>query len=197
MCDSSLVTVAPPPILGAIYQGFTSIKWSRDPLPRHASINSGATHNFIDKWTIWSLGMGTHKLSQNWTLTNIDRTENQAGVITDYCNLCIWWGTRAVNMGIYVANLRQDWLIFGVPWFHAFNPSINWSTNLLEGHNVHIEMAGYQHWKRSTMATTVIPPPQSWQIFPYLCTINNIGRSSPKNICIAFPLHETRTTPLF
>jgi hypothetical protein len=41
-------------------------------------LDSGATHNFIDIRTVIRLGIGTQRLKQPRTITNVDRTTNQA-----------------------------------------------------------------------------------------------------------------------
>ena len=48
VCNSSLVAVVPPSISEAPYQCFTSIKWSRDPPPRHALAEGLPSLNRVD-----------------------------------------------------------------------------------------------------------------------------------------------------
>jgi hypothetical protein len=44
-------------------------------------LDSRATHNFIDIWTIIHLGIGTRRLKSPRTVTNVDGTSNRAGQI--------------------------------------------------------------------------------------------------------------------
>ena len=109
-----------------------------------ALLDSGATHNFIDKRAVKALGLGTKDLRQPLRVNDVDGTENQAGRITEFCNLRLKQGDRTSKQGYYVANLGRDRIILGHPWFRSFNPSINWETNQLEGDDVDIETAGYR-----------------------------------------------------
>jgi hypothetical protein len=108
-----------------------------------ALLDSGATHNFIDPRTITSLGLGTCSLPRPLQVNNVDGTTNREGNITKFCNLWIRQGGKVVKLGFYIANLGSDRIILGHPWFKSFNPSIDWSTNCLEGDDVIIETAGF------------------------------------------------------
>ena len=66
------------------------------------------------------------------------------GSITEYCNLWLQQGSRIIKQGFYIANLGNDRIILGHPWFHTFNPTINWEKNQLQGDDIEIETAGYQ-----------------------------------------------------
>ena len=71
-------------------------------------LNSGATHNFINKWAITKLGLGTRNLQRQLQVNNVDGTLNCEGNITQYCNLWVLQGQQMVKMGFYVANLGRD-----------------------------------------------------------------------------------------
>ena len=73
-----------------------------------ALLDCGATHNFIDSCTIKALAMGTNQLKQPLIVHNVDRTVNQGGTITHYCNLWVRRGTQVEKLGFYVANLGWD-----------------------------------------------------------------------------------------
>jgi hypothetical protein len=70
-----------------------------------ALLDSGATHNFINKRAVSSLGLGTRSLPHPLQVNNIDGTINSEGSITQYCNLWIRQGTKTVKLGFYITNL--------------------------------------------------------------------------------------------
>jgi hypothetical protein len=52
-------------------------------------LDSGATHNFINKHAFTSLGLGTRPLPHPLQVNNVDSTINSKGSITQYGNLWI------------------------------------------------------------------------------------------------------------
>jgi hypothetical protein len=124
-----------------------------------ALLDSGATHNFIDKRAVTSLGLGTQTLPHPLQVNNVDGTINSEGSITQFCNLWIRQGTKDVKLGFYIANLGSNRIILGHPWFKSFNPSINWSSNQLEGEDITLETAGYRAKTKPHAATIHFTPP--------------------------------------
>ena len=90
-----------------------------------ALLDSGATHNFIDTQAVKNLGLGTRILTHPHIVHNMDRTINQAGTITQYCNLWIRQGERRSKLGFFIASLGHDRIILRHPWFKAHNPTID------------------------------------------------------------------------
>ena len=83
----------------------------------------------------------------------MDGTENQEGAITQYCNLWLKQGQNTNRSRFFVANLGHDRVIFGYPWFKAFNPTFDWTTNTLLGEPIIAKTAGFQTKKRQTIRT--------------------------------------------
>jgi hypothetical protein len=123
-------------------------------------LDSGATHNFIDKNTLDSLGLGTRQLSQTLQVNNVDGTTNQGGNITRFCNLWLTQGDRTFKLGFYVADLGKDRIILGHPWFKSFNPHIDWAMNQLIGPDVVVQTAGYRTKQRLSLRSITIKPPE-------------------------------------
>ena len=73
-----------------------------------ALLNSGATENFLNPWTIEHLQISIQKFSEPQIIYNIDGTLNKAGSITHWAQLHVTFGkvTKAVNF--YIIDLGQD-----------------------------------------------------------------------------------------
>lgn len=125
-------------------------------------LNSGATYNCIDKRTIKSLGLGVWSLMKPQQVHNVDRTKNQEGTITQYCNLWVWWGWKNEKFMFFVTNLGKACLILGHLWFKQLNPTIDWTTNTLQGDNVYIETTGHQTKKNLNHH----PESNHWPFYP-------------------------------
>ena len=96
-------------------------------------LDSRATHNFIDMQTVQRLGIGTRKLDTPREVTNMDGTKNQGGNIYRYTNLELSYQGKTETLEYYITNLGKDRIIFGLPWFQAFEPNISWKEGRLDG----------------------------------------------------------------
>jgi Retroviral aspartyl protease len=91
-----------------------------------ALIDSGAMENFIDYQMAVRWRLNTKELWHPWKVYNMDGTENQGGIISKSCVLCIQQGEQQIAQRFYVTNLGQDCVILGYPWLREFNPNIDW-----------------------------------------------------------------------
>jgi hypothetical protein len=81
-----------------------------------ALVDSGATENFIDYRTAVQWRLNTKDLWHPRKVYNVDGTENQGGIISKSCVLCVRRGEQQVAQRFYVTNLGQDHVILGYPW---------------------------------------------------------------------------------
>ena len=95
-------------------------------------VDSGATHNFIDPQLVMRLGLGTRLLERPRKIWNIDRTNNQAGMLTRYVDLSVWTGKREECMRFLVTSLGNEDLILGYPWLTTFEPQFNWANGFID-----------------------------------------------------------------
>jgi hypothetical protein len=98
-----------------------------------ALLDSGASHNFIDIQTIIRLGIGTKRLNKPRLVTNIDGTINKSGKIFKYINLNFSYQDWNATLPFYVTDLGRDRIIFGIPWFQEFEPTISWKNGTIDG----------------------------------------------------------------
>src|SRR5580698_6195211 len=96
-----------------------------------ALLDTGATHNFLDLRTVIRLGIGTKKLKQPRTVSNVDGTKNKAGLISKYAEITISLGKKTKKLPFYVTNLGKDRIILGMTWFKHLQPTINWEEGTL------------------------------------------------------------------
>ena len=123
-------------------------------------LDSGATDNLINSNLVKELGIATRKLRHPRTATNADGTLNKDGIITDYCVLITRRGTTTRAQAFFVTNLGKDRIILGYPWFHFFNPEIDWSLNKLKGEDISFETPTIFHQKKRRLEANNIA--QQW-----------------------------------
>ena len=115
-----------------IYANFT-FETAKQKTEEKGLLDSGATYNFINVRTVLRLGVGTRRLKEARTVTNVDRTENQLGQITRYANLQLTYNNTTQDTPFYVTNLGRDRILLGLPWFKEFEPTIDWKAGKQKG----------------------------------------------------------------
>jgi hypothetical protein len=90
-----------------------------------ALLDSGATHNFMNKRMARRLRIGTKPLAIPRTIRNVDGTHNQDGTLNRFSNLEVTVNSYKEILCFYIMDLAEDRAIFSFPWFQEFSPKIN------------------------------------------------------------------------
>jgi reverse transcriptase-like protein/aspartyl protease len=126
------------------------IQMSEQRATQNALLDSGATESFIHPRVIHELRLHTSQLHHPRTVRNVDGTDNKLGKVTDKVRLSIRHEDYNEEHRFLVADIGEDNIILGYPFFEAANPLIDWPT-------------GRMH--RTITTTEIQPPirgPSSW-----------------------------------
>src|SRR5271163_3879539 len=95
-------------------------------------LDSGAGGRFMHPDYAQKHNILLHKLRYPIIPKNVDGTENKIGKITHFT-----WIRTEIDRQLYlerllICNIGSSDIIFGLPWFQEYNPSINWKTGEIE-----------------------------------------------------------------
>src|SRR6266576_4189747 len=133
-----------------------------------ALIDSGATHNFMDRRMVKRLQMGTKPLAIPRSIRNVDGTNNKDGTLTRYTDLRVTVNKQTQVQHFYITDLAEDCALFGFPWLQEFNPQINWKEGTMNNTKV-------------TIHTTNLEPPEWAQISRIVLTGRLLARKAKNN----------------
>ena len=97
----------------------------------NALLDTGAGGKFIDQNFVLQENIRTHKLEKPITIYNMDGTQNETGMITQYVDVNLQIGNRTTATRLLITGLGRQKIILGFPWFEEQNPEINWETGTL------------------------------------------------------------------
>jgi hypothetical protein len=115
-------------------------------------VDSGATDNFINPRLIKRLGLRSLRLEQPRKIWNIDRTNNKAGMISDYVDLNVQSGNKNTKMQFLVTDLGLEDLILGYPWLAYFEPKFSWREGVIDTTHLPIIIRSLS-WHQTTQTT--------------------------------------------
>ena len=98
---------------------------------QEALLDSGTMENLIHPRLVEKLQIPTKKLASEQKLFNVDGSQNQLGSITHIVLFTIRCDQHFANHWFLVADIGEDNLILGYPFFEAVNPKVDWPTSVL------------------------------------------------------------------
>jgi aspartyl protease len=104
------------------------IQMSEQQATRNALLDSGATESFIHPRVVHELRLHTSQLHHPQTVRNVDGTDNKLGKVTDEVRLLICHEDYDKEHRFLVADIGEDDIILGYPFFEVANPLIDWPT---------------------------------------------------------------------
>jgi hypothetical protein len=117
----------------AIHIPFSLTTRSKTADTEEALLDSGATHNFIDKRMAKRLKLGSKILENPRTIRNTDGTINLSGSLTGFTDLEVYFEGATEVQRFYITNLGEDRAIFGFPWLQTFQPKVDWRNAQING----------------------------------------------------------------
>jgi aspartyl protease len=109
------------------------IQMSKQQATRNALLDSGATESFIHPRVVHELRLHTSQLHHPRTVRNVDGMDNKLGKVTDEVRLLIHHEDYNEEHRFLVADIGEDDIILGYPFFEAANPLIDWPTGRMRG----------------------------------------------------------------
>jgi hypothetical protein len=89
-------------------------------------LDSGAIENFMNLEYAKYLHMPIQRLKEPRKLFNVDGTLNKSGELQFFTDLQVQTGSQQTTLQFFLSNLGENKIIFGYPWFAAFQPKIDW-----------------------------------------------------------------------
>src|SRR3981189_66218 len=93
-----------------------------------ALVDCGATGLFVDTEYVRSNNIPTRRLTSPIPVYNVDRTENEAGAITEIADVILRYKGHAERTQLAVTSLGKQTMILGFTWLREHNPEIDWQT---------------------------------------------------------------------
>ena len=112
-------------------------------------MNSGATESFIHPQLVEELKIPLCRLQKVRRVRNVDGLPNQIGGVTHTANFMIQFGEYVTLHWFLVADIGEDNLILGYPFFEAANPVINWIKGTIKGG---VALISYMDWNALSKA---------------------------------------------
>ena len=110
-----------------------TIQTSQERVTTKALLDSGVTESFIHLQLAKELALTTYTLEKPRQVRNVDGTSNRLGKVTQEVKFQVFHESHCQAHHFLVADIGEDNVILGYPFFKAANPMINWPTGKVHG----------------------------------------------------------------
>ncbi len=102
-----------------------TIQTSQERVTKKALLDSGTMESFIHPQLVKKLALITYTLEKPRQVRNIDGTNNRLGKVTKEAKFQIFHESHCQTHHFLIADIGEDDIILGYPFFEAANPMID------------------------------------------------------------------------
>ena len=117
---------------------------SLERVEKEALLDCGATECFVHPRLVEEGKLPSMPMKKPRKVRNVDGTTNRMGTITHEVQLMIQFGDYVTLHRFLVADIGEDDIILGYPFFEAANPDIDWAAGTLKGEVI---LSSYEDWE--------------------------------------------------
>src|SRR5216684_2313249 len=117
-----------------------TIQTLQERVTRKVLLNSRATESFVHPQLMKNLVLCTYKLDKPRQVCNIDGTNNHLRKVTKETQFQVFHESCCQKYHFLIADIREDNIILGYPFFEAANPMVDWPTRKVHGNLILMEI---------------------------------------------------------
>ncbi len=110
-----------------------TIQTSQERVTKRALLDSRATESFIHPQLAKELTLTTYLLDKPRQVQNVDGTSNWLEKVTKEAKFQVFHESHCQTHHFLIADIGEDDIILGYPFFEAANPMIDWPTGKIHG----------------------------------------------------------------
>jgi len=110
-----------------------TIQTSQERVTKKALLNSRAMESFIHPQLAKELALATYLLEKPRQVWNVNGTSNRLGKVTKEAKFQVFHESHCQTHHFLIADIGEDDIILGYPFFEAANPMIDWPTGKVHG----------------------------------------------------------------
>ncbi len=152
MCSTNSVYVAQNKAIKASISLYTK----KERATKKALLDSGATESFIHPRLIKEAKLKKNPLMKLRKVKNVNGTLNKAGAVTHMTMFKVRYQGKETCHKFLIADIGEDDIILGYPFFEGTNPNIDWTKGTIDGM---VELKGMiedSSWIKTLLGKTTV-----------------------------------------